>query len=110
MVELRGIEPRISSTPEKKEPPQNCAKSIQNSALSDSSGYDEKQRHALSAHNPHISVHSKRVPEEYQIPDDLAEVITAWPHLPQKVRAEILARVRARGGNSPDAPSDKGER
>ena len=78
--------------------------------MSDSSDSGKKQKHTLSAHNPHISVHSKRVPEEYQIPDDLAEVIAAWPHLPQEVKAEILARVRARDSSSPDAPSDKGKR
>jgi len=46
-------------------------------------------------------VHAKRVPEEYQIPDDLAEVIAAWPRLPQKVKARILARVRVRAAASP---------
>jgi hypothetical protein len=29
------------------------------------------------------SLHSKRVPEEYQLPEDLAKVVAAWPALPQ---------------------------
>ena len=35
------------------------------------------------------------VPGEYQISGDLAEVVAVWSKLPQEVRAEILAKVKA---------------
>jgi hypothetical protein len=40
-------------------------------------------------------VHAEGVPEDYQISADLAEIMAAWPELPQEVRAEILAKVKA---------------
>ena len=48
---------------------------------------------ALSEHNPDISLHSERVPEEYQFPENIAKVVVAWDHLPETVKAGILAMV-----------------
>jgi predicted nucleic acid-binding protein len=41
---------------------------------------------------------------------DLLQLLYEEVFIPQAVKAEILARVRARGGNSPDAASGKGQR
>jgi len=39
-------------------------------------------------------VNSKRVPVEYQDLDtELAKLVDAWPSLPGKVKAEILAMI-----------------
>jgi hypothetical protein len=35
----------------------------------------------------------------HQIPADLASVASAWDHLPEPIKAEILALVRAAGGS-----------
>ena len=44
--------------------------------------------------SPNTSLHSKRVPEEYQIPDDLTEVVAAWPSLSDDQKAQVLAIVK----------------
>ena len=45
---------------------------------------------------PSTSLHLKRVPEEYQIPDDLTEVVAAWPSLSDDQKAQVLAIIGGR--------------
>ena len=96
MVELRGIEPLTSASPPKAESPQIRAKSTQDNTLVDSPSSPRKQKPNKSTHKQDRSLHSKRVPEEYQnLPEDLARVATAWDGLPDPVKAEILAIVNS---------------
>jgi len=52
-------------------------------------------------HNPHTSGHKQhrfphpgRVPEEYGLSEDLAEIVASWDRLPDALKADILAKVR----------------
>jgi hypothetical protein len=52
-------------------------------------------------HNPHTSGHKQhrfphpgRVPEEYGLSEDLAEIVANWDSLPDALKAAILAKVR----------------
>ena len=52
-------------------------------------------------HNPHTSTqlydsspHPGRVPEEYGLSEDLAEIVANWDSLPDAIKADILAKVR----------------
>jgi hypothetical protein len=97
MVEAAGFEPCAVESPETTEPVQNRAKTIQNSALPDTADPTQKQFRAFPQQNPNKNPHPKCVicVSRGEGPDDLAEVIAAWPHLPQKVKARILAMVKA---------------
>ena len=55
----------------------------------------------LPQHNPHTSGHKQhrfphpgRVPEEYGLSEDLAEIVANWDSLPDALKAAILAKVR----------------
>ena len=98
MVELRGIEPLTSASPPKAESPQIRAKSTQDNTLVDSPSSPRKQKPNKSTHKQDRSLHSKRVPEEYQnLPEDLAKVVDAWDGLPDTVKVGILDLVREAG-------------
>ena len=71
------------------------AKSRQYNALGSSANQGAEQDHALSEHNPDRSLHSERVPEEYQHPGDLEKVLARWPNLCAEIRAAILPIVDA---------------
>ena len=48
-------------------------------------------------HIPDTSLHSKRVPEEYQhLPTDLAKVVTAWSELSPDAKQQIVEIVERR--------------
>ena len=54
------------------------------------------QNRTDSEQNPDKSTHSKYVPSMYpHWPADLVQVIEAWEHLSEPVRAGILAMVKA---------------
>ena len=74
---------------------QSRAKSIHHNASTDPPSITHKQKPHKAAHKHDTSAHSERVPGEYQFPEDLAEVVAAWPSLPQEVRAAVLAKVKA---------------
>ena len=77
-------------------PEQILAKSTHDNTLADPSSSPREQNPNKSLHKHDKSVHSKRVPEEYQnLPEDLARVATAWDGLPDPVKAEILAIVNS---------------
>ena len=40
------------------------------------------------------SPHPGRVPEEYGLSEDLAEIVADWDSLPDALKADILAKVR----------------
>ncbi len=66
---------------------------MQSKALGSSAARGAKQDHVLSDHNPDGSLHSERVPKEYQLPGDLEKVMARWPILSAEIRAAILAIV-----------------
>jgi len=45
--------------------------------------------------NPAEALTSNLTPESPKLPPDLAEIISAWPLLPEAIRAAILAIIRA---------------
>ncbi len=70
------------------------AKPLQHTSVGASQ--DESQQH-----NPHTSTqlqdsspHPGRVPEEYGLSEDLAEIVASWDSLPDALKADILAKVR----------------
>ena len=75
-------------------PNKSTAKPLQHTSVGASQ--DEQPQH-----NPHTSTqlqdsspHSGRVPEEYGLSDDLAEIVASWDTLPDALKADILAKVR----------------
>ena len=94
MVELRGIEPHGSLDSDSAIVGQNLAKDEQKQALTPSSFQSKRQKLASSVQSHNRSLHVKRVPGEYQIPDDLEEIINAWDALPDAIRSGISAMVR----------------
>ena len=97
MVEAAGFEPGSVESPDTAESAQNRAKSIQNSALSDTADPASKQSRALSQQNPSKNPHQKCVicVSRGEASDDLARVVAAWDRLPEAVKAGILAMAEA---------------
>ena len=48
----------------------------------------------------HLQRADQNAPNAAEMPPDLAAVATAWPHLPEAVKAGILAIARASAGDS----------
>jgi hypothetical protein len=94
-----GVAPESSLSSRTTASEQNFAKPKQDSALSDSPSPASEQDCALPEHQTDTSAHSQVVPRLYgtSLPADLAEVESAWPYLPEDVKAGILAMVRASG-------------
>ncbi len=62
-----------------------------NQSVIDSGELCADQNPDTSVQLPSTSLHSKRVPEEYQnLPADLAKVAAAWPYLSQDQKEKIL--------------------
>jgi len=91
MVELRGIEPQNTSTAQQTGPLQNATEDKQKLTLAQSAEGQREQIATDPGQKDNSSAHPKRVPEEYQLPEDLAEVVTAWPDLTAEVKAEMFA-------------------
>jgi|GEM_PF-6479381 hypothetical protein len=91
-----GFEPGSTVSSGSAESKQNSAKSKQNSALPDSADPSREQIHAFPEHSQDKAPHPKCViyVSRGEVSEDLAEVVAAWPELPQEIRAEILAKVQ----------------
>jgi hypothetical protein len=107
MVEAAGFEPRSTVSFGAAESQQNSAKSRQISALPDSANPSREQTHSFPEQNQDNNPHPKCATcvqqDRSELPDDLSELVTAWSHLTEVVRAGILAMVQA-------AVQDKEER
>ena len=86
--------PNRSRTDPEQIPNKFTAKPLQHSSVGASQ--DEQPQH-----NPHTSTqlqdsspHPGRVPEEYGLSEDLAEIVANWDSLPDALKAAILAKVR----------------
>ena len=81
------------------EPQQIRAKPSHSSALADSTHSASEHKCAPPQQNPDRSVHEKCVPSVHQgtgdLPEDLVRVVEAWPSLPDKVKAGIMAMIEA---------------
>ena len=99
LVAVEGFEPSASQSPDQTVSPQNCAKAKQINALKPSDKSGKKQNLALSAHNQDTSAHSKRVPEEYQLPPDLAHIVSNWDRLSKETKGRIMAIVQETAGS-----------
>lgn len=98
-----GLEPRIRPSDRindiDTESGQNRANTKQINALTDSAPSAEKQIQTPPEHSKNTSLHEKCVTCVHQgetlYPDDLREVIEVWEHMPDAVKAGIIAMVRA---------------
>jgi hypothetical protein len=91
-----GFEPESPSYSETTQSAQNSAKSTQDNTLPGSPSRASEQNPAFPEQSTTTSERSQVVPRVYQnqsLPSDLAQVIDAWDHLPQVVKAGILAMV-----------------
>ena len=69
----------------------NPHNSAHSSELCAARSQGEEHNPNTSEHKKGRSVHSKGVPAEHRIPDDLGLVIVSWEGLPDDVRSAILA-------------------
>ena len=70
------------------------AKPAQQNSLEASSNKQHQQTPDTSEQNQHTLLHSRRVPEEYGFPEDLAEIVEAWPDLSDEARDRIVEIVK----------------
>jgi len=70
------------------------AKPAQQNSLEASADKQAQQNPDTSEQNQHTLLHSRRVPEEYGFPEDLAEIVEAWPDLSDKLKARLLKIVK----------------
>ena len=91
-----GFEPEVKQKQEVAQSKQNSTKPLQDNALDDSSNPASEQNLTPSSQSRNTSSHEKLVHSVYEngLPEDLAEVVTAWPDLSVEMKAEILAKVR----------------
>ena len=93
-----GVEPASPLPVTRTDPAQNpnkfTAKPLQHRSVGPSQ--DESQQHNphTSGHKQHKFTHPGRVPEEYGLSEDLAEIVASWDSLPDALKADILAKVR----------------
>mgnify|MGYP003973757297 CR=1 FL=1 len=97
LVAEEGFEPQEPVTHLETETSHRSAKSLQNKTLGDSSDPAPEQNLTDPKHSRNTSTHKKSVRRVYAdgLPEDLAELVEEWPDLPEKVKVEILAKVRA---------------
>ena len=84
----------VTRTDPTQNPNKSTAKPLQHRSVGASQ--DESQQHNphTSAHKQHRFPHPGRVPEEYGLSEDLAEIVASWDSLPDALKADILAKVR----------------
>ena len=76
---------------DKRSPDTEAEQTRANQSVIDSDQMCADQNPDTSVQLPSTSLHSKRVPEEYQnLPTDLAKVAAAWPYLSQDQKEKIL--------------------
>ena len=96
LVAGAGFEPQEPVTPLETKTSHNLSKPIQNRTLGDSEKSLPEQNLTEQPHLRNTSSHQKSVRSVYadRLPEDLAELVGKWPDLPEKVKGEILIKVR----------------
>ena len=97
MAKAVGLEPQSAQTTENAKLTQNEANLFHINALGSEAGSPQDQTLAFPEHKSSVFENGKCAACVHleKIPGDLAEVVAAWPELPQKIRAEILVKVKA---------------
>ena len=95
LVAVEGIEPMSPSPSKTTQFEQDGAKSWQINTLPDPPSPATEQTPALPAQS---SGSSERPGNATFMPEDLAQVVAAWDHLPPAVKAGILAMVAVSQG------------
>ena len=96
MVEAAGIEPVEVTSADTTLAPHPTTKPLQNNTLATSLSATDSQKTTPSTQGDNEFQQPKCVPDVYQnIPADLAKVVAEWEHLPQAIRAGILAMICA---------------
>ena len=97
-IDSSGTEPTAPLPVTRTDPTQNPNKSTAKPLQHTSVGASQDEQ---PQHNPHTSTqfqnsspHPGRVPEEYGLSEDLAEIVANWDSLPDALKAAILAKVR----------------
>jgi hypothetical protein len=96
MVEAAGIEPVEITCADTTPTPHPTTKPLQNNTLATSPTESDSQKATSSTQGDNNFQQLKCVPDVYQnIPADLAKVVAEWEHLPEAIRAGILAMICA---------------
>ena len=98
MAPTVGLEPAsplpVPRTDSTQNPNKSTAKPLQHTSVGASQDKPPQHNPHTSGHKQHRSPHPGRVPEEYGLSEDLAEIVANWDSLPDALKAAILAKVR----------------
>ena len=96
MVEAAEIEPGEVTSADTTPTPHSLTKPLQNNTLATSPTEPDSQKATPSTQGANKFQQPKCVPDVYQnIPADLAKVVAESKHLPEAIRAGILAMICA---------------
>ncbi len=84
----------VTRTDPTQNPNKSTAKPLQHRSVGASQDEQPQHNPHTSGHKQHRFPHSGRVPEEYGLSEDLAEIVANWDSLPDALKADILAKVR----------------